>query len=435
MCHRVKAGISYHDPFAWEEDRSDLISALPTIGRECESKQRVVISVYNSEPRQMKKFIFPLVISVFVFVGPSIASAQQQVASITHFRHTIASKALGEDRTILVRVPPGYDQSKQRFPIVLMLDAHAPQNGMMASIIESQAFAGKMPEMILVGIQNTNRTHDLTPTKTERADSGGGDKFLDFIEQEVLPLVDKNYRTEPYRIFAGHSLGGLTVVYTMLSRPHLFGGYIAASPVLHWDNNYVIKKSDELFKAQKEFKKSLFISLGDEPDYLSGFNSYKDLLKKNAPSGLDYEFQHWTDEDHGSVVMRTYLAGIRKIFAGWQIGTSVQNLAALRSHYSKLSKRFGYEIKPPENIVNQFGYALLGSDKLDEAVEAFEENSKLYPDSANVYDSLAEALEKKGVRSKALANYEKAYKMAEQRGEGQLARSAKANFDRLRDAN
>ena len=383
----------------------------------------------------MKRFILPLFIQVFVLISPSIASAQQLVASIAHYRHTISSKALGEDRTILVRVPPGYDGTTQRFPVVLMLDAHAPHNGMMASILESQASAGTMPEMILVGIQNTNRTRDLTPTKTERADSGGGDKFLDFIEQEVLPLVDKTYRTEPYRIFAGHSLGGLTVVYTMLSRPQLFGGYIAASPVLHWDNNFLIKKSDQLFKSQKEFKKSLFISLGDEPDYLNGFNSYKDLLKKNPPDGFDYEFQHWTDEDHGSVVMRTYLAGIRKIFEGWRIGTSILNLAALRSHYAKLSKRFGYEIKPPENIVNQFGYALLRADKVDEAVEAFEENVKLYPDSANVYDSLAEAHEKKGVRSKALANYEKAYKMAEQRGEGQLARSAKANFDRLKNTN
>jgi len=221
----------------------------------------------------------------------------------------------------------------------------------------------------------------------------------------------------------------------MTTSRHLFGGYIDASPVLHWDNNFVIKKSDELFRTQKEFKKSLFISLGAEPDYISGFNSYRDLLKKNAPNGFGYEFQHWTDEDHGSVVMRSYLTGLRKIFSGWRIGTSVQNLGALRSHYSNLSKKYGYEIKPPETIVNQFGYALLGSDKVDEAVEAFEENTKLYPDSANVYDSLAEALEKKGVRSKALENYEKAYKMAEQRGEGQLARSAKANFDRLQKTN
>ncbi len=383
----------------------------------------------------MKKFIFPLLIQVFVLVFPSVAQGQQQLASIAHFRHTIASTALGEERTILVRVPPGYDRTTQRFPVVLMLDAHAPQNGMMASIIESQAFAGTMPEMILVGIQNTNRTRDLTPTKTERADSGGGNKFLDFVEQEVLPLVDRNYRTESYRVFAGHSLGGLTVVYAMLSRPHLFGGYIAASPVLHWDNSYVIKKTDELFKTQKEFKKSLFISLGDEPTYIAGFNSYRELLKKNGPSGLDYEFQHWTDEDHGSVVMRSYLAGIRKIFAGWRLDPGVQNLTGLSSHYSKLSKKYGYGIKPPENIVNQFGYALFRAEKIDEAIEAFEENARLYPDSPNVYDSLAEALEKRGSKSRAIANYERAYKMAEQKGEVQLAQSAKANFDRLKTSN
>lgn len=383
----------------------------------------------------MKKFIFPLLIQVFVLIFPSVAQGQQQLASIAHFRHTIASTALGEERTILVRVPPGYDRTTQRFPVVLMLDAHAPQNGMMASIIESQAFAGTMPEMILVGIQNTSRTRDLTPTKTERADSGGGNKFLDFVEQEVLPLVDRNYRTESYRVFAGHSLGGLTVVYAMLSRPHLFGGYIAASPVLHWDNSYVIKKTDELFKTQKEFKKSLFISLGDEPTYIAGFNSYRELLKKNGPSGLDYEFQHWTDEDHGSVVMRTYLAGIRKIFAGWRLDPSVQNLTGLSSHYSKLSKKYGYGIKPPENIVNQFGYALFRAEKIDEAIEAFEENARLYPDSPNVYDSLAEALEKRGSKSRAIANYERAYKMAEQKGEVQLAQSAKANFDRLKTSN
>jgi len=383
----------------------------------------------------MNKFKTLNFICILVFILAGVAYTQQQISSVTHTRYTIVSKALGEERTILVRVPFGYERSTQKFPVMVMLDAHAPQNGMVASIIESQASAGVMPEMILVGIQNTNRTRDLTPTKTERPNSGGTDKFLDFIETELLPFVEKNYRTEPYRVFVGHSLGGLAVVYTMITRPHLFGGYVAASPVLHWDNNLVIKKSEELFKANKKFQKSLFISLGNEPDYTAGFNSYKDLIKKSAPAGLDAVFEHWTDEDHGSIVMRAYLTGLRKTFEGWQPDPSVQNLLAMKAHYSKLSKRFGYQIDPPENMINQFGYGLLRADKMDEAVEAFEENVKLHPESANVYDSLAEALERKGAKSKALANYEKAYKMAEQKGESQLAQSAKANFDRLKNLN
>lgn len=384
----------------------------------------------------MMKFRYLNFVYFFAFILlVGSVSAQHQIASVMHTRHTIDSKVLGEQRAILVRVPPAYERSTQRFPVLLMLDAHAPQNGMMASIIESQAFAGAMPEMILVGIQNTNRVRDLTPTKTDRAGSGGGDKFLDFIEQEALPLVDKTYRTEPYRVYAGHSLGGLAVVYAMATRPHLFGGYIAASPFLHWDKNFVVKKAEEAFKSNKEFRKSLFVSLGDEPAYMGGYHAFKDLLKKNSPNGFEYEINHWIDEDHGSILMRTYLAGVRKTFDGWRIDASVQSLLSLRSHYAKLTKRYGYEINPPEGIVNQFGYALLRSDKTNEAIEAFEENVKLYPDSANVYDSLAEALEKKGSRSKALANYEKAYKMAEQKGEAQLAQSAKANFDRLNNVN
>ena len=383
----------------------------------------------------MKKFKTVNCIWISVFILAGVVHSQQQISSVTHTRHSIISKALGEERTVLVRVPFGYERSTQKFPVAVMLDAHAPQNGMTGSIIESQAAAGVMPEMILVGIQNTNRTRDLTPTRTERPDSGGTDKFLDFIETELLPFVEKNYRTEPYRVFLGHSLGGLTVVYTMITRPHLFGGYVAASPVLNWDNDLVIKKSEELFKANKKFRKSLFISLGNEPELTAGFNSYKDLLRKSAPDGLDADFEHWTDEDHGSIVMRAYLAGLRKTFSGWQLNAPVQNLIALKAHYAKLTERFGYQIDPPETMINQFGYIKLRSEKLDEAVEAFEENTKLYPTSANVYDSLAEALEKKGARSKALANYEKAYKMAEQNGEFQLAQSAKANFDRLRNSN
>ncbi|HEX6278416.1 MAG TPA: hypothetical protein VFZ49_00250, partial [Pyrinomonadaceae bacterium] len=211
--------------------------------------------------------------------------------------------------------------------------------------------------------------------------------------------------------------------------------YIAASPYLHWDGNHVVKKAEERLSSEKEFNKSLFFSLGEEAQYMGGFNAFKDVLKKNSPDGFRYEVQHWTDEDHGTILMRTYLAGVRKTFEGWRIDPAVQTFADLKAHYSKLSKRFGYTVKPPENIVNQFGYVLLRGDQVDAAIEAFEENVKLYPGSANVYDSLAEALEKKGSKTKALANYEKAYKMAEQKGEAQLAQSAKANFDRLKNVN
>src|SRR5829696_3862621 len=147
--------------------------------------------------------------SIFLLAIVSAAYAQpERVASTVHFQHVIRSQAVGEDRTVLVRVPPDYERTDARYPVVYMLDAHPPQNSMMAGLVEQQAWGGMMPDVILVGILNTNRTRDMTPTPGDRPGAGGAKNFLQFIEAEVIPFVDKNYRTEPYRILAGHSLAG-----------------------------------------------------------------------------------------------------------------------------------------------------------------------------------------------------------------------------------
>lgn len=378
-----------------------------------------------------KRILFFSMLMIIVSCSFSIAYGQTtQVASVVHTQYKINSQIIGEQRTILVRVPANYASSSEKFPVIYMLDAHAPQNAMMVGLIEQQVWGGMMPEMIVVGIQNTNRTRDLTPSKTERAGSGGGEKFLEFIEKEVIQMVEKNYRTQPFRIFAGHSLAGLAVVNSFISRPDLFNAYIAASPVLHWDNDFVIKRAEELFKQKRDFKKTMFIALGDEPDYVNGFNSFQDLLKKSKPKNFEYEFQHYKDENHGSVVLRAYYAGLRKIFNGWT-PPPTGSLTDLENHYKKLSERFGYQIKIPEDLLNRAGYQLLNANKINEAIDIFRKNVENFPNSANVYDSLAEAYEKNGQLKQAQESYEKAYKMAESNGEAQLAQSAKANFERI----
>ena len=367
--------------------------------------------------------------SVFVFATGLFAQTPR-ISSVTHYQHTIKSQVLGEERTILVRVPLGYEKTDAKFPVVYMLDAHQPQNAMMAGIIEQQAWGGVMPEMILVGIQNTNRTRDLTPTATERVGSGGGQKFLQYIETEVIPLVDKTYRTQPYRIFAGHSLGGLFVFYSFLERPDLFNAYVAASPVFSWDKDYVIRRADGVFKQDKEWKKRLFVGLGDEPELLESFNSLQALLKRTRPKAFEYEFQQFKSENHGSVVLPAYYAGLRKVFEGW-ILPKAGSLSEVEGHYRKLSGQFGYTILPPEALVNQVGYFLLRDGKTNEAIEAFTKNTEFYPNSANVYDSLGEAYEKADRLKAARENYEKAYKLAGQQNEAELARLFKASLDRV----
>lgn len=355
----------------------------------------------------------------------------QHSVSVIHDIHRITSSSLGEERTILVRVPQSYAGSTNRYPVLYMLDAHPPQNAMTAGMIEQQAWASQMPEMILVGIQNTNRTRDLTPTRTAATPAaGGGEKFLDFIQNEVIPLVEAKYRVHPYRIFAGHSLGGLFVTHTMLTRPQLFNAYIAASPVLHWDNDLLIKNGRTAFADKRDWNRVYYAAIGDEPDYQRGFDTFRELMKKSSPRNLSFDFAVYPKENHGSVVLPAYYAGLRHVFEGWNL-TTVGTVADLEAHYKKLTKRFGYEIKVPEPLMNRVGYELLNAGKRAEALEVFQKNVANYPDSANTYDSLGEALERDGQIKKARENYERAYDLATKRGDAQLAAVYKTNLDRV----
>ncbi|MFZ1700270.1 MAG: alpha/beta hydrolase-fold protein [Pyrinomonadaceae bacterium] len=376
----------------------------------------------------------PLFLTIFFVFVSAVAAQTEQVASVAHYVHKINSKFVGEERTVLVRVPLAYrQQPTSRFPVLYMLDAHPPQNAMMAGIVEQQAWGDKIPEMIIVGIQNTNRTRDMTPTATEIAGSGGAEKFLDFIEKELIPMVEQNYRTQPYRIFAGHSLGGLLAIHTLVTRPQMFNAYIAASPVLNWDKDIVIKCAEQEFKKKAAGKRTVFVALGNEPEYQSGCDSFRDLVKRSKPDGLDIEFQQFKDESHGSVVLPAYFGGLRKIYDGWSV--SAGSVAELEGHYKKLTERFGYRISVPEQTMNLAAYQLLRANRIGEAINAFKRNTENYPDSANTFDSLAEAYEKDGQTKKALESYERAYKMAEKLGDNRLAASAKANFERISKKN
>ncbi|HVF90432.1 MAG TPA: alpha/beta hydrolase-fold protein [Blastocatellia bacterium] len=382
---------------------------------------------------------------MFLFLLAMPARAQAPQAAGGPARISIKSQVLGEDRVILVRTPPGYQANGLRYPVLYMTDGDAHM-AHTSGTIEFLARNGRIPELIVVGITNTDRTRDLTPTNATLAGpngaaiqfptSGGADKFLKFIETEVIPQIESQYRTQPYRIFAGHSFGGLFAVHTMISRPDLFNAFIAVSPSLPWDNELEIKRAEEFFKARKEWNKTLFVSLGNEPGDISvGFEKFRELLSKSAPKGLDWEVQKMEDEDHGSVVLRSHYFGLRKVFADWQIardpqtGAVVGGLRAAEEHYKRLSRKLGYEVRVPEALVNQLGYQLMNEGKMEEAIAAFKSNVERYPASANVYDSLAEAYEKSGRLDLAKPNYEKAYNLGKQNNDPNTA-VFKANFDR-----
>ena len=359
---------------------------------------------------------------------------------------TIKSSVLGEDRVILVRTPPGYVTNNLKYPVLYMTDGDA-HIGHTASTIDFLVRNGRMSDLIVVGITNTDRTRDLTPAKATgpNADrlptAGGADNFLKFIETELIPEIEKTYRVQPYRILAGHSLGGLFAVHTLITRPELFNSYIAVSPSLQWADEATLKRAEEFFKTRKELHATLFTSLGNEPgDIGKSFVEFKQLLAKTRIKGFESEAEQMMDEDHGSVVLRSHYFGLRKVYEGWQMprdpetGAVAGGLKAADEHYKRLSEKFHYSIPTPEALINQIGYQFLlgATPNPEEAIATFKSNVERYPNSANVYDSLAEAYERGGRLDLATPLYEKAQSLGKQNNDPNAALFA-ANFARASD--
>lgn len=363
----------------------------------------------------MRQLPLLTVLTLVVFIHAANAQVAQQLVIGQAF--SLRSEVMKEDRPIVISVPDSYRSGNASYPVLYVLDgrSHIFHTASTARFLARNGF---MPQMIVVGIGNTNRnrTRDLTPPTDgddERfANAGQADRFLAFINDELFPYVENNFRTAPYRILVGHSFGGLCAIHALVSKPEMFNGYLSFSPTLWWNNEAATKKAKTMFREGGLDHKSLYLTLGDEPGNMrTSFDAFVDVLEKYAPEGFQWDSRILEDETHGSVPLRSTYQGLKSIFAGWQVPQekfSAADMAGIRAHMKGLSRKFGYDIKVPENTINNLGYRLIAAGDAEKAIRIFKYNVELYPDSANVYDSLGEALEAAGKLISAQANYRKA---------------------------
>jgi uncharacterized protein len=357
---------------------------------------------------------------------------------------SIHSKILNEERKIWVYVPNRYSDSiyePEKFPVIYLLDGDTHFPSVMGMVQQLSEVNGNTicPNMIIVGITNTDRTRDLTPTHSNSAllhdssfvkTSGGGEKFTDFLEKELIPHIDSLYPTAPYRMMIGHSLGGLTVINTLLNRPYLFNSYIAIDPSLWWDNHKLLDKSATIFRNQRFEGKTFFLAMANTipPGYDTAKTrsvtpvtpqfeqakcilEFSDILKANSKNGLRWDWKYYRDDSHGSVPLMAEYDGLHLIFDYYKFNflPDQPNLdSVLTMHYKKVSQIMGYTVRPPELMVNGLAYDFLQQNMLDRAFRFFKMNVDNYPKSLNVYDSMGDYYNAKGEKKKAIEYYTKA---------------------------
>jgi predicted alpha/beta superfamily hydrolase len=228
---------------------------------------------------------------------------------------SLKSDILNQTRKLNIYLPEGYDAKDAKFPVLYVLDA----DGRDQHVVPTARFLfvnGKMPKAIVVGVFNIDRNHDFLPDSSQAVSTGGGaDKFLQFFKTELIPYINKNFKTESFNVLIGHSFGGVFVMHALLNDPDLFEAYIAIDPSFWYKDQVQVKKAQAEFMKSKNWNKPIFIT-GREGDGMKsmGITAMDKVLKSSSPAGLKWKVVAYADEDHGSVPFKSVYDGLRYIF-------------------------------------------------------------------------------------------------------------------------
>ncbi|UTW56296.1 alpha/beta hydrolase-fold protein [Kordiimonas sp. SCSIO 12610] len=327
-------------------------------------------------------------------------------------RSTFQSQILSSKREIVVALPQNYRQNlNATYPVLYLLDGH-DQIDHVYGTSKFLSLYNNVPETIIVGIQSGNRLQDLTPSSNANPTSGKGELFLDFIEGELIPHINNTYRTADYKVFAGHSLGGLLVLHSFQTRPNLFQAHLAFSPSLWWNEQEIITNAKGLLKQAASNKRYLYMNLGSETEIMvNGFEAYRALLEENRSPNLTYKVETHQGETHTTTPIIGFFNAYRDLYKTWKLPNAKypEGLASVSAYHANLSDHYGYNIVPAEAIYNNLGHYYLSVVKDPKlAIKAFEKNIENYPYSARAFGNLAVGLERDNQIEEAIKNFEKA---------------------------
>ena len=365
----------------------------------------------------IKNALLVLILVNFGCYATEVKITQQgeyQIAS----KFTISSKILNEDRTFFISLPESYHEGSSTYPVLLLLDGAQNLEHSVASARMLSKWKG-VPETIIVAIPSKNRVKDFTPTKDVNysKDSGGADKFANFLEREVLAFVDKQYRTHQYRILEGHSLGGLFAANLLLSQSNLFNAYIIIAPALWWDGYHTINNLKGNIEFNKNNEKPTYFGIGE----LDGHGMKQDLkqfydilLTKSAVQDL-YAHQVYKEEGHMSATLPTMYDGLQHVFKGAKYQESLWSEFSSDSFIEFIRKTkalYGSSVIQTGELFWKLAQHLINKRNFDGAITVLKENIASYPKYPFNHEELANVYALNDQPELAIEQYRKAAKYA-----------------------
>ncbi len=275
----------------------------------------------------MKKYLLTLFLTA-VIIGCEVKEENHQtqkyqniVTKYTEIKEII-SQEVDDTFYVYIRLPKNYTAEDKRYPVLYLLDGDISFN-MATSIVRYLEYGEDVPDLIIVAPAYGTLLNDSEINFRERdytvseinglEESGGGNNYLNFMINELIPLIDSSYRTNEQRILNGYSLGGLFTVNALLSAPNLFDSYIAGSPYLLNDLELLLRKSEEQINFAQT--KKLFIAVGELEDkdiYHVPINLLVGRLKNK--DGLEVKFTEFKNGTHFTCPSEALSYGLKFIF-------------------------------------------------------------------------------------------------------------------------
>ncbi len=249
----------------------------------------------------------------------------------------LRSKQSGVDYQLFVALPPDYRTSKKTYPVVYMLDADY-SFALVRNVVQHFVEREDMPPVILVAIAypgaaadrtvyRMNRTRDYTPAYAPNGGygaeyqkiSGGGPKFRAFIASELIPMIERRYRTDHEdRTIIGHSYGGLFATYVLMTQPALFKRYVIVSPSLWYSNRIALTMEEAAADAGSRPDARVFFAVGSRENQpmVDDLLELVGKLKSRKNSNLIVRYHVYDGETHNSVFPGAVTRGLLTVFEG-----------------------------------------------------------------------------------------------------------------------
>ncbi|MFD2165397.1 alpha/beta hydrolase-fold protein [Thalassotalea euphylliae] len=330
----------------------------------------------------MKNFLLMVLFGIL----SSFASANQLGEKIK-----LKSIHLGEEREIVVSLPPIYDSEPfYKFPVMYLTDAYS-QFDHTASMVHY--FSGEFSPMIVVGIYTQDRLNELKPYTAEKQPNPKAEQLRKFIVEEVKAYVEKNYRTETFSIFAGHSLGGSFATHAYLKGPNDFNVFLAFAPNFAMGNEVMFDLMPAAFAQHKQPNMYFqFEGITPFPTPIKSYHKISSMLLDAPHLKGSHSVQLLNGEDHMSVTHVGLISAFKEIYRDWflYIHPVLADKNAFTAHYKMLSERVGYTVKPTESNLWEFVTILIEQNKLGTAQFIADKAIEMYPKSHFSYSLLAD---------------------------------------------